>query len=682
MKFFDNLAIRRIKSLVTKTYSDAGSLTVYDRAFSNFIKNYWEGGNSKEYVGAVRDAIEVHSFYFTKAKFRIYKNSAQKTNELTDHVFNSFFERPNSKNTWWEYAYKIPAHWGLWGIAYIHIKRNILSKEPFAYQLIPPPLIEKERNLDGSLKNYLYVDGQNKRPIPIEDLIVIKYPNPYSDEEGFAIISSVADQTAVNYLQMQYMKKFFENGGFMGLIFSTTQEMRPANFQKVLAMLEEKFMGSENAYKKVGLFDSGLQPVKAAYSIKDMDLTESRKLTKEDIFQAWKVADIMVGRGNMDRAGNEAAIYQFTSGIIDPLLNYVDSCLTLFLKKEWKDDSLKIIHDSLAPKDQESSLKYYESGLKNGWLTINEVRKEENWNDYPYPLADVPIINPGGGLIRIDLEKQIGVENAQGKTNTQDQSNNPSTAPKGKSENENSEIWEDVYKSVGDEQWLTMRWKQFNTRLEREVRRFERILGGYFTDQQRRILEAVLNNFVVSEAFNLQDENLILSQLLEIDLWDIMKQGYKYGDNLYGAGIFDKDILQKEYKKISDNTLLINNTTFDYIRDIKNESELQKAYKEIQSSRKTLIAVTTVAGTYNAGLLQAMKDAGLTQKIWLSMRDRKVRANPKGENHKLMDGVSIPLDEPFEVPSRHGKDLMMYPADPSGSIENIAGDRCTILGRN
>jgi HK97 family phage portal protein len=672
-----NISHRAYRVGTRKSFSNAGNLSTYDRSFLDIFK---KGGTSKEYVGAVFNAIEIHGFYFSKAKFRVYSKDGTKTTELIDHPFTTLFKQPNSKRTWWEYAYKIPAYWGLWGVNYFHVKRNTFNKEPFAYQQIPPALIEKHYNAQHELDYYLYNDGTNKIEISIQDILEIKYPNPYSEDKGCAIIETVADQQSVNALQMHYMKKFFENGGFMGLIFTTKQEMRKPNYDRVLAMLNEKFMGSDQAYKEVGLFDSGLEPVKAAYSINDMGIAESRKITKDDIYEAWKVSKIHVGSGELaNRAANDAVIYQFTSGVIDPLLSFLDNTFTMFIKKEFPNDNIEVIHDTLAPKDVASQVTYYKEMCALGALTINEVRAYEGENAFEYELADKPIINVGGSIVRIDTGKQIGVEDAAGKgqnqSNTEDDSSDSDT-DEGKSWNDG-----EIRKGL-DEDWKVMRWKQYDRRLGLAVRRFEKRIGRYFDEQERRILEATLNNFVVGEAFNLQDENMLLHQLLEIDLWDIMKEGHKYGSFQYDNQIgFDKGKLQKDFDGITNNTLNINSTTLDQIKNAKNADELKKAYRQIKDSRLEMISVTTANGALNAGLLQAMRDAGLKTKMWLSMRDAKVRTKAGGENHKIMDGVTVDLDTPFEVPSRTGKDLMMYPSDSTGSPENIVRDRCTIIGR-
>ncbi len=616
-----------------------------------------DGESESKYVGTVYSAVDTWGLYFAKAKFRLYdETDKENVLEVNDHPMLQLFENPNPYQTWWELAYKMATHFAIFGNHYLYKIRN-LKGEITAYQLLLPSLVKRKNYNNSSrlIDYYEYEIGEGKK-LPVGDVIDLRYPSPDKQLEGFPIINSISDQVTVNALQMKYSKKALEKGGYLGLTFGTDKELSSQNFQQLLKRLEQRFGGSENAFK-LALLDSGMKPIAPPYSPKDMQFGENRKSTKEDILEAFKVAKIHIGAtDSANRANSDAAIYQFTSGVIDPILSYVDSVLTMHVKMDYG-KQYRIEHDTLAPKDEAGLISFIESGLKNGWLTLNEARKLMDYDKMNYPLADVGCINVGGALIRIDTEEQIGAV-----------PNNASQPVK---------MMEEVVKKDFED----LRWKQFDRRLTLAVRRFERSLGKYFDDQERRILEAVLNNYVVEQGFDLENENMLLHQLLEIDLWDIMKEGHKYGDSLYDSGTFHKSPLENDFKKIERNTFLINETTFDNIKKIDNESDLKKAYKEIQDSRKEMIAVTTACGAFNAGLLQAMKDAGIKNKMWLSMRDAKVREKVGGENHRLMDGVTVPIDEPFEVPSRSGKDLMMYPADPLGSPENIVNDRCTIIGR-
>lgn len=634
-------AFRKIKS----TYNlDTLTARDFQRVFDGWFN---VDANDKKYVGAVYSAIDTHGLYYAKAKFRIYDESnPDSITEVKEPKIRLLFENPNPYQTWWEFAYKIAAHFGLFGEAFFYKLRN--GKEIVGYQMLLPSLVKRKR--DNGSKNLFDYYEYNNKPIRKIDVIDLRYPNPDKDLEGFPIVGAIADTVTVNQLQMEYSKKALEKGGYLGLTFATDQELNSNNFDGLLKKLEQRYGGSENAFR-VALLSHGLKPLAPPYSPKDMEFGQNKNITREEIFSAFKVPKILVGIGeSVNRATADASIYQFTSGVIDPVLSYVDAVLTRDFKMEFG-NQYRVEHDTLAPKDVDAQLKYYKDLNAIGAITINEVRAYEGENKFDYELADVPMINVGGAVIRLDTGKQISVEDGE------------SVKP---------EPQKNFTKSIDE---LELRWKQFDRRHALALRRFERNLGRYFDDQERRILEAVLNNYIVEQAFNLEEENLILYQLLEIDLWDIMKQGYKYGDGVYGAGAFGETPLLNDFNELSRNTLLINSTTLDDLKGIDNETDLKKAYKSIKEERLDKIAVTTVTGAFNAGLLQAMRDAGLTKKTWLTMRDAKVR-----DAHKLMDGVTVPIEEPFEVEARGVKYLGMFPGDPLLGAVNNANDRCTIIG--
>jgi len=161
---------------------------------------------------------------------------------------------------------------------------------------------------------------------------------------------------------------------------------------------------------KVALLASGLKPLAPPYSPKDMEFGESRVATRDEILSAFKVPKILVGIGeSINRATADASVYSFTSGVIDPILSMVDEVLTLDFKKEFG-SQYRVEHDTLAPKDVEGKLSYYDKMVKIGAMTINEIRKDEGFNALEGVLADIATINVGGALVSVETGKQIGVE--------------------------------------------------------------------------------------------------------------------------------------------------------------------------------------------------------------------------------------------------------------------------------
>lgn len=92
------------------------------------------------------------------------------------------------------------------------------------------------------------------------------------------------------------------------------------------------------------------------------------------------------------------------------------------------------------------------------------------------------------------------------------------------------------------------------------------------------------------------------------------------------------------------------------------------------TGRARTIAVTETTraygyGTLAAGLEMSRATGRALRKRWDSERDRRVRAA-----HEAADGATVGLGMPFYV----GGEALLYPADPSGTPENVIHCRCDL----
>ena len=87
-------------------------------------------------------------------------------------------------------------------------------------------------------------------------------------------------------------------------------------------------------------------------------------------------------------------------------------------------------------------------------------------------------------------------------------------------------------------------------------------------------------------------------------------------------------------------------------------------------------ARTAVTGAENAGRqagFERAQDMGIdTEKQWLATMDDRTR-----HEHRLLDGVHVPVDDDFEVEGYK----IQYPGDPSAEPEMVYNCRCTMICR-
>ena len=72
------------------------------------------------------------------------------------------------------------------------------------------------------------------------------------------------------------------------------------------------------------------------------------------------------------------------------------------------------------------------------------------------------------------------------------------------------------------------------------------------------------------------------------------------------------------------------------------------------------------------------------RKIWHSVNDQRTRTfglfgRVDQFNHRIMNGMSVSLDQPFRVPTRAGGfEALAFPGDPTGSAGNVINCRCVL----
>lgn len=328
-------------------------------------------------MGWVAACADVWGKSFTKGVFRIYDGA----DEIEDHPFVDIQKRPNSFQTWWEIKYRIAQNFIIYGNSFLLKLRDRLGTPRALVQLHPDRMDTKPYGKE-QIDVYVY-NALAPIEIPKEDIIHFRYPDPDNYIKGRPVLNNVLNQLEIDKFQTAYQKKFYAEGGFYGATFSTDQKMTKESFSRMRDELIANYGGgSDNAYK-VALFEQGLKPIPAAYSIKDMDIAAQRQLTQQEICNAFQVNKLLLGESELIQRGNaDTVFYVFYSMVADPLLSYLDEVFTSQLMVTDFSEDYKVKHDELASKDIELDLKYYHEGLTDGWLSPNEVREQEGFQPF------------------------------------------------------------------------------------------------------------------------------------------------------------------------------------------------------------------------------------------------------------------------------------------------------------
>lgn len=99
-------------------------------------------------------------------------------------------------------------------------------------------------------------------------------------------------------------------------------------------------------------------------------------------------------------------------------------------------------------------------------------------------------------------------------------------------------------------------------------------------------------------------------------------------------------------------------------------ARVRSTFNGINQTRARRIAMTETAAAYGAGREEAMQQAGVQYKRWLTSGGDNVRGA-----HAEANGQTVPVDQPFEV----GGEQLMFPGDDAGSAENVINCHCVSI---
>lgn len=385
MKIIDKILLSSAKKINSILNVKGIQFNNYDDAFyvnENLLRMKKAYNNYSSWSG---DCADIWGKWFTKAVFRLYDDGE----EVESHPVLSLLNNPNSFQTRWEVMFRLAHHIIFYGNSYFYLQRDKLNI-PREFIQLNPEAVNPISSKDKYISHYKFFNGKGYTEIPKEDIIHFRNPDADSLIKGKPVIAKIFNQIECDYLQTEYQRNFYKKGGFLGLTFSTPQALGKDSFDRAVGMLKNNLSGSANSYG-VNLFDNDLKPINVTHSIRDMDISAQRILSRDEITSAFEVQKLLLGIGEAtNRATAEVATYLFVSGVVDPYMTYFSEVMTQQLCSQFG-ESYYIKNDVLAKADIETNLKYYENGIRNGWLSQNEVRELEEYEELDIPTMQVPL---------------------------------------------------------------------------------------------------------------------------------------------------------------------------------------------------------------------------------------------------------------------------------------------------
>lgn len=265
---------------------------------------------------------------------------------------------------------------------------SIISLTP-----VRPDLVKAKRRSNGEIEYRWTEDGQ-QRVVNGPDMLHIRGPlgNPLGGASALSVCRPSFD-SAIHADRAS--ATVFANGIQPSGIFSTDPSISLNKDQRreFDDHLRERFIGARNAGRPL-LLDRGMKWQALSINPEDAQMLESRKFGVEEICRIFGVPPHMIGHTESSTSWG-TGLEQQTLGFVKFSLRRRLKRIEMALEKQLltREDRLNGITiefnlEGLLRGDSASRAAFYQSGLQNGWRTINEVRALENLE--PVEGGDVP----------------------------------------------------------------------------------------------------------------------------------------------------------------------------------------------------------------------------------------------------------------------------------------------------
>lgn len=307
-------------------------------------------------------------------------NSSGDTKEVMNHPAIDLLYRVNPFQTKTEFWKITTINLKLAGDAFWHKVRNDAGQIAELWNL-RPDFMTIVKDPEDFIAGYEFArqDGVKVKFAP-EDIIHFKTPTPLNDYFGVSPVSSAAIRIETEEYAGKYQRDFFLNSARPDAVLKTTENAGNLTAEQVKELkdqFEKKYKGVGKT-SKVAILQGGLEYQQISISQREMDYIESMKFTRDDILVAFHVPKPIVAiTDDVNRANAETAMYIFLSETIKPTVKDMIEKINEEMIIPDFGEIFYLDFKDMTPDNREQTRLDNESGIKNGYYLINEVRQRE-----------------------------------------------------------------------------------------------------------------------------------------------------------------------------------------------------------------------------------------------------------------------------------------------------------------
>lgn len=342
-------------------------------------------------VSAVYACVRVLSEAVASLPLHLYREEDEGNKvKAKDHpLYFLLHDEPNEEMTAYTFWETLMTHLLLWGNAYVQIIRNGKGEVISLYPLMP-----NRMRVDRDEKGKIYYEYQWSKstdaPTMKNTIVrltareVMQIPGlGFDGLVGYSPIAVAKNSIGLSMACEEYGSRFFANGAAPSGVLEHPGVLKDP--ERVRDSWQAAFGGSQNA-GKVAVLEEGMKYSPISINPQEAQFLDTRKFQIDEIARIFRVPPHMIGDLEHATFSNiEEQSLEFVTYSLQPWLTRIESAISrsLLSKDEKRVYYARFNVDGLLRGNYESRMQGYATGISNGFMSVNDVRKLENWDLIP-----------------------------------------------------------------------------------------------------------------------------------------------------------------------------------------------------------------------------------------------------------------------------------------------------------
>ncbi len=335
-------------------------------------------------LSAVFDAVRLISEDVASLPLHAYRGRGSDRRRAEDlRVYDLLHSSPNDYQSAMDLREALTASMLITGAAFAEIERTT-SGQIAALHFIDPYRI----TIDTSGSGLTYrVDGS---PLPRETVFHLHGPSR-DGVHGVGIVHQAVESLELSRHVDRFARKYFENGGHPAGVLKYEHVIRDeAARRRMLDEWNNRYAGSRNSHRTL-LLENGVDYARLGDDHQKSQMIETRRFQIEETARWFRLPPAMLGatEGTSQYKTLREQLDAYVRLTLRPWLVRWEQAVNrqLLPRGAYAEHSL----DAFLRADTETRYRAHETGIRAGFLTVEEVRERENLPQIEQPQARLTI---------------------------------------------------------------------------------------------------------------------------------------------------------------------------------------------------------------------------------------------------------------------------------------------------